>query len=307
MSSNETEILPSLFPGVDDPGLPSTGFILTNVALVFIMTPALGFFYAGMSKSKNALSLLMLSFQCMIIVTMQWFLFGFSLAFSETGNSFIGDFHYGALNNISATALSLVTAVPGIAFALYQMQFAVITPAIIFGSVAERVRIIPAMVFIFVWTTLVYDIVTYWTWASKGWLRNMSRLETLDCGNGAYDFAGGGPIHIASGFAGLAYCLVVGKRKGGIRVSKPHNLTNVVLGTALLWFGWFGFNGGSAVASTPRAAMAAAVTTIAAAFSGFTWTMLDYIVTKKVSALSVCSGIVAGLVAITPASNIFYS
>lgn len=118
-----------------------------------------------------------------------------------------------------------------------------------------------------------------------------------------YDFAGGGPIHIASGFAGLAYCLVVGKRKGGNRVSKPHNLTNVVLGTALLWFGWFGFNGGSAVASTPRAAMAAAVTTIATAFSGFTWAMLDYAVTKKVSALSVCSGIVAGLVAITPASG----
>jgi Amt family ammonium transporter len=290
------------FTEVVDPGLPSTAYILTNAALVFIMTPALGLFYAGMSHSKNALTVLTISFQCMIIVTIQWFILGFSLSFSDTGSAFLGNFEYALLFSVDAKALPMAMAVPGVAFCLYQLQFAAVTPAIIFGSVAERARILPAMVFIFVWTTLVYDVVAYWTWGYKGWIRNMSCLDTLQCGEGAYDFAGGGPIHIASGFSGLAYCLVVGKRIK-VREIRPHHLSNVVLGTGLMWMGWFGFNGGSAIASTPRAATAALVTTISAACSGFTWTMFDYFFSKRVSALSVCSGIVAGLVTITPASG----
>ena len=233
-------------------------------------------------------------------------LFGFSLAFSETGSVFIGDFAYGGLQGIGTAALqNTAPQVPAIAYCLYQMQFATITPALIFGSVAERIRILPAMVFIFLWSTVVYDPIAYWTWSYRGWIRNMSCIGSQQpCGIGSYDYAGGGPVHMASGFAGLAYCLILGKRR---RVAhdefKPHNLTNVFLGTALIWFGWFGFNGGSAVASTPRAAMAGLVTTIAASAASLSWMFVDYLRTKKMSGLGFCSGAIAGLVAITPASG----
>jgi ammonium transporter, Amt family len=162
------------------------------------------------------------------------------------------------------------------------------------------------MVFIFFWTTFVYDVVAYWTWGARGWLHNLACLNIVyssaPCLNGVYDFAGGGPVHIASGFAGLAYCLVVGKRRI-VKELKPHNISSVLLGTTLLWFGWFGFNGGSAISSTPRAIMASLVTTICAATTGMTWVLFDYVVTKKISAVSFCSGVVAGLVVITPASG----
>ncbi|KAJ3199442.1 hypothetical protein HK099_003173, partial [Clydaea vesicula] len=209
---------------------------------------------------------------------------------------------------VNANAFALTAgAVPGIAFCLYQLQFAAITPSIIFGSVAERMRILPSMVFIFVWSTLVYNFVANWTWNNHGWLRNLSCLDTtgLDkvaCGLGALDFAGGGPVHIASGFAGLACCIYFGKRKN-IPVSHPHNLTQVFLGTTLIWFGWYGFNGGSAGAATARAAMAAMVTTLCASFSGISWVLFEYLFTKKLSGVGFCTGAITGLVVITPASG----
>lgn len=315
MATTNSSLDPNI-PSLGGLDLNSNGFLLWGAALVFIMTPGLGFFYAGMSRSKNALSMIMLSMMAMCVVTLQWVIFGFSLAFSEgdpkgVGSVFIGDSTYFGLKGLGYDALKIAPAVSGITFCLYQLQFATVTAAIIFGSVAERVRILPAMIFVFIWTTLIYDPAAYWTWSWRGWGRNMGCINSgvdlsqgSPCGTGGLDYAGGGPVHIASGFAGLAYCLVLGKRRRvGREEFKPHNLVNVFLGTGLLWFGWFAFNGGSASSATARAAMASAVTHISAAAGGLTWPLFDYIQTGKVSSLGFCSGAVAALVSITPASG----
>ena len=296
---------------INDPGLPSTSFLILCSALVFLMVPGLGLFYSGLSNSKNALSNIMIVMLVYCVVAIQWLMFGFSLSFSETGSPFIGNFDYAGLNSIEINALELTAPqVPGIAFSLYQLQFAGITVAIIFGSVAERFRILPALVFSYFWTTLVYDFVAYWTWGARGWSRNMSclsslSLDSLPCGKGSYDYAGGGPVHVASGFAALAYCLIVGQRKSFVNFqeSKPHNLMNVFLGTSLIWFGWFGFNGGSAIASSPRAALSAIVTLFGSVTGALFYCMLDFFKTKKWSLEKFCTGAVAGLVIITPASG----
>ncbi|KAH9267511.1 hypothetical protein BASA83_009900 [Batrachochytrium salamandrivorans] len=275
-----------------DPGSASIGLIISCSALVFIMIPGVGLFYSGLSRSKNALSLIMLSILSMAVVIVQWVLFGYSLAFSDSGSPFMGNFAMAGLANVGATPIPVIApAIPSILFAVFQMQFASITVALIYGAVVERIRLIPALVFAFLWTTLVYDPITYWSWANHGWIRNLGCLTTAapdhtPCGVGSLDFAGGGPVHVASGFAGLAYCLVVGNRRYININSKgseflPHNITNVFIGTALLWFGWFGFNGGSAMAATPRAAMAVAVTLFAAAAGALSWTLVDYINTKN--------------------------
>ncbi|KAJ3145363.1 hypothetical protein HDU89_007116 [Geranomyces variabilis] len=288
-------------------GYASTAFIILSSALVFLMTPGLGMFYSGMSRSKNALSLIMTSMLSMSIITIQWVLFGFSLSFSESGGRFMGDFSMGGLRNVGASALAnTAPQIPGILFALYQMQFATITAALIFGSVAERIRLLPAMAFVFCWSTLVYNPVAYWTWSYRGWIKSMSCLDTLldaPCNIGGLDFAGGGPVHIASGFAGLAYCLMAGKRHRSDDPFKAHNMTNVFLGLALLWYGWYGFNAGSALGATPRAAMAGVTTTVAAAAGSIAWVAWDYVRHRKLSGLGFCSGAVAGLVGITPAAG----
>lgn len=183
--------------------------------------------------------------------------------------------------------------IPDIVFAIYQCMFAALTPALAIGSAAERARLLPMIVFIFIWSTVVYDPIACWTWNPNGW---SARL-------GGLDFAGGTPVHISSGFASLAYALILGRRQGAQDEFKPHNMSNVVLGTALLWFGWFGFNGGSALAANMRAAMACVVTNLAAAVGAITWLVMDYRLERKFSALGFCSGAVAGLVAITPASG----
>lgn len=292
-----------------DSGYPSSSYITMASALVFLMTPGLGLFYSGLSRSKNALSLIMICMLALAVVTLQWVLFGFSLSFSESGGVFIGNFDLAGMTKIGADALPLTApAVPSIVFALYQLQFATITAALIFGSTAERLRMGPAMVFVFIWTTLVYDFVAYWTFSAKGWLKNLACLaDVVDgkapCALGSLDFAGGGPVHIASGFAGLAFCMFLGKRKGLAEPHKPHNMTNVFLGTALLWFGWYGFNGGSSITSTARGGMAAFVTTVSAACGGLSWTIFDYVRSKKFSGLGFCSGAVAGLVGITPGAG----
>ncbi|KAI8912957.1 hypothetical protein PhCBS80983_g03194 [Powellomyces hirtus] len=289
-------------------GYASTAFIIICAALVFFMTPGLGMFYSGLSRTKNSLSLIMISMLSMSIITIQWVLFGFSLSFSETGGRFIGNFDMGGFKGLGASALPMTAPqIPGILFALYQMQFATITAALIFGSVAERIRLMPAMLFIFCWSTLVYNPVAYWSWSARGWLKSMSCLDTLmsdaPCAVGELDFAGGGPVHIASGFAGLAYCLMAGKRHRTGEPFKAHNMTNVFLGLALLWYGWYGFNAGSALSATPRAAMAGLVTTVSAAAGSLAWVLFDYSQHKKLSGLGFCSGAVAGLVGITPAAG----
>ena len=184
-------------------GYPSTGFLIICSALVMLMTPAVGMFYSGLTRAKNALTMVMLSFLCYSVVCIQWVIWGSSLAFSESGSSFIGDLSNAGLSNLGVQANVSGPNVPVILFSLYQLQFACVTAAIIFGAVTDRIRLLPSILFIFCWTTLVYDPIAYWTWGPKGWLKIW----------GALDFAGGGPVHMASGFSALSFCIIVGKRK----------------------------------------------------------------------------------------------
>ena len=223
----------------------------------------------------------------------KWWLWGYSLTFSKTGGKFIGDFRNVALMHVLAQP---VVAVPELTFCVFQLMFAAITPALAIGAAAERGRMLPCVVFIFVWATIVYDPIACWTWNPNGWVAQM----------GGLDFAGGTPVHISSGSAALAYALMLGKRRGhGTHELnyRPHNVTHVVIGTCFLWFGWFGFNGGSAVGSNLRATMACVVTNLAASVGGLTWVLLDYRLEGKWSAVGWCSGAVVGLVAITPGSG----
>ncbi|KAJ3275949.1 hypothetical protein HDV01_006816 [Terramyces sp. JEL0728] len=289
-------------------GYPSTGFVLISAALVMVMTPGVGILYSGLSRSKNALTIIMLSMLAYAVVAIQWVVMGFSLTFSETGSPFIGNFEWAGLVGADQQGMALTAVtIPMIVFALYQMQFATVTVAIIFGGVTERVRLLPSIIFIFVWTTLIYDPVAYWTWGARGWIKNMScissaaDLSQTPCQVGGIDFAGGGPVHMASGAAALAFCIFLGKRKGGD--FKPHNVSNVFIGTALVWMGWFGFNAGSALDATARAGMAGVVTTVAASAGALGWVLCDGIRTKKLSGIGFCSGALAGLVGITPAAG----
>jgi len=270
-------------------------WVLASTALVWIMIPGVGYFYSGMSRSKNALSLIMLSVLSVAIVSFQWFFWGYSLAFSKTStNPYIGDLTNAFLRDVNVAPSMGNAKIPDIVFCIYQCMFAAITPALAIGAAAERARLLPMIIFIFIWATVVYDPIAYWTWNVSGWSAKL----------GGLDFAGGTPVHISSGAASLAYALILGKRQGhGVEEFKPHNMANVVLGTALLWFGWFGFNGGSALAGNIRAGMACVVTNLAASVGGLTWMMIDYRLERKFSALGFCSGAVVGLVAITPGSG----
>jgi Amt family ammonium transporter len=287
-----------------EPGFASTSFIIVCSALVMIMTPGVGLLYSGMSRTKNALSILMTCCLAYSVIALQWALWGHSLAFSETGGRIIGDLAHIGLRGLGSSSLPLTAPqIPSSLFSLFQMQFSALTAAVLFGSVVERIRIIPSMVFIFIWATLIYDPIAYWTWGYNGWLKNLSCLgsETA-CGVGVLDYAGGNAVEICSGVSALAFCLVIGKRKyHSHEPFQAHNMLNVFLGTALLWFGWIGFNAGSAVGATPRAGISALNTILSAAAGSVSWVLIDYVRTQKLSGLGFCSGVLAGLVAITPA------
>ncbi|KAG0200302.1 hypothetical protein BGX28_006584 [Mortierella sp. GBA30] len=266
---------------------------LASTALVWLMIPGIGYFYSGMARSKNALSLIMLSCCSVAVVTVQWFLFGYSLAFSKSGGKFIGNFENAFFRGVLDAPSVGSPKIPDIVFMIFQCMFAALTPALAIGAAAERGRIVPTLVFIFLWTTFVYDFIACWTWSGNGWSFVM----------GGLDFAGGTPVHISSGGAALAYALVLGRRSGDHKDFRPHSMSNVVIGTCFIWFGWFGFNGGSALSANLRAAMACVVTNLAASVGGLTWVLLDYRHERKLSVLGFCSGAVAGLVAITPGSG----
>eukprot|EP00457_Paulinella_chromatophora_P004838 gb/GEZN01004851.1/.p1 GENE.gb/GEZN01004851.1/~~gb/GEZN01004851.1/.p1 ORF type:complete len:516 (-),score=52.17 gb/GEZN01004851.1/:344-1816(-) len=290
-------------------GFASTAMLLVSSALVFLMTPGVGLLYSGLSHHKNALVNMMMAVLSYAVVTIQWVCIGFTLCFDETAaNTFIGDFSMGGMTGVGANALpSAAPMVPSIVFALFQLQFATVTCAIIFGSVVDRMKILPAVLFIVLWTSLVYDPVAYWTWGRNGWLRNLSCISEAQKNNpcfvGAIDFAGGGPVHITSGFSALAYAQVLGKRHESHRLSEASSLANVFIGTGLLWFGWYGFNGASALGATARAGMAAFVTTVAASAGALTWMAMDLARGQKVSGVGFCAGSLAGLVGITPGSG----
>jgi len=271
-----------------------TAWVLVSTALVMLMTPGLAFFYGGMVRRKNVLSILM---QCMIVlcvVSLQWVLWGYSLAFAP-GSPFIGGLQWAGLNGVGlAPNADYAATIPHQAFMIFQMMFAVITPALILGAFAERMKFSSFLVFIVLWATFVYDPVCHMVWAVGGWIRNM----------GALDFAGGTVVHINAGIAALATAFIIGKRKGYDNKPMPlHNLPFTVLGAALLWFGWFGFNAGSALGAGALATSAFVVTHVATAAAGLSWALLEWKVSGKPTIFGTVTGAVAGLVAITPASG----
>jgi Amt family ammonium transporter len=271
-----------------------TAWVLISSALVMLMTPALGLFYGGMVRKKNALSTIMFSFAILALISVQWVLFGYSLAFGPDVGHVIGNLNWLGLNGVGQTPnADYAATIPAMAYMIFQAMFAIITVALITGAFVERIKFSAFMLFSLLWATLVYDPIAHWVWGTGGWLRNL----------GALDFAGGTVVHISAGVSALAIAFVIGSRKGfGKQPMEPHNIPMVVLGAALLWFGWFGFNGGSAVASNGLATSAFVVTNTAAGAAALVWTMLSWY-HKRPSVLGAATGGVVGLVAITPASG----
>jgi len=287
-------LVPAIALADDQPTLSSgdTAWMLTSTALVLLMTiPGLSLFYAGMVRSKNALSVMMQCFVITCLMTVLWMVYGYSLAFGDDVNGVIGNldkiFHHGvSFDTLSGT-------IPETVFSTFQMTFAIITPALIVGAFAERMKFSAMLWFMALWATFVYDPIAHWVWGG-GWLGGM----------GVLDFAGGTVVHINAGIAGLVAALVMGKRRGYPNTPiKPSNLVLTLVGAGMLWVGWFGFNAGSELAADGRAGMAMFVTQVATATAALTWMFAEWMVHGKPSALGAASGAVAGLVAITPASG----
>jgi Amt family ammonium transporter len=271
-------------------------WVMVATALVMLMTPALGFFYAGLVRKKNVISTLA---QCLVIfavVSLVWALWGYSLVFGKSINGIIGDLSLVGLINVGiAPNISYSSSIPELLFFAFQLKFAAITPALIIGAFVERVRFRSLLIFIVLWSTLIYCPIAHWVWNSDGWLRSL----------GAIDFAGGLVVHISAGLSALAAALVIGRRNGIERKEefKPNNIPYVILGAAMLWFGWFGFNAGSALAANSVAVFALVTTNLAAASAAISWMFVDWFVKGKPSAVGLAVGAVCGLVAITPASG----
>ncbi len=276
-------------------------WVLASSALVLLMTPGLAMFYGGMTRAKNVLSTMMHSFFLMGLASIIWLFYGFSLAFApDAFSGLLGGANYLGLNGIGGALFpdladpTKTMTIPGSTFMIFQCMFAVITPALISGAFAERMKFSSFIVFMILWMTVVYCPVAHWVWGPGGWLSGL----------GALDFAGGTVVHINAGVAALACALVIGKRKGyGTAAMPPHNLTLTLLGAGLLWFGWFGFNAGSALTAGESASMAFVVTHMATASAALSWVFAEWIIKGKPTSLGVASGAVAGLVAITPASG----
>jgi Amt family ammonium transporter len=272
-----------------------TAWVIVATALVLMMTPALAFFYGGMVRKKNILSTLNLSFITIGLISIQWILIGYTLSFAPTMGGWLGNLKYIGLSGVDSLPNPTYAAtIPHLSFSAYQMMFAVITPALITGAFVERVRFKTYLVFTLLWATLIYDPVCHWVWAEGGIIRKL----------GALDFAGGTVVHITAGFAALAFALVIGARKGYGKVPmEPSRIPYTVLGAGLLWMGWFGFNGGSALGANGVAVNAIVATNTAAAAACLVWMLLSWWLDEKPSVLGIVTGAVVGLVAITPASG----
>lgn len=290
-----TGLLLGMFPEIslaaDEISGADTAWIMASTALVLFMTlPGLALFYAGLVRSKNVLSVLMQCFAIAGLATFLWLVAGYSLAFGE-GNAWIGDFSKAMLSGVTRDTLS--GTIPESLFMMFQMTFAIITPALIVGGFAERMKFSAMLIFSAIWLMLVYVPVTHWVWGG-GWLGEM----------GLYDFAGGTVVHITAGVAAIVAAMVMGPRKGFPETAMmPHNMTMTIAGAGMLWVGWFGFNGGSALAADGNASMAILVTHISAAMGTMTWLFIEWMRFGKPSALGAVTGMVAGLGTITPASG----
>jgi ammonium transporter, Amt family len=271
-----------------------SAWVSVAAALVMLMTPALGFFYGGLVRQKNVVSTIM---QCLIIFAIStgvWTLWGYSLAFAPSQGGFIGGLKNAFLHGVGAAPNEAYAAtIPSSLFYFFQLKFAAITPALIIGAFAERIRFRSLIVFIVLWTTVVYAPAAHWVWGIGGWLRDL----------GALDFAGGTVVHVLAGVSALGSAMVIGRRNKGAHAARPSNVPFVILGAALLWFGWFGFNAGSALAINGVAVNALVTTNIAAAFAALSWMAVDWVLWGKPSATGAATGAVCGLVAITPAAG----
>jgi Amt family ammonium transporter len=270
-----------------------TAWLLVSTAMVLLMVPGLALFYGGLVRPKNVLSTYMHSFVAMGLITLQWVAFGYSLAFGPDQGGVIGGLSFAFLCGVGLEPRPGMT-IPHLVFMAYQMMFAIITPALISGAFAERLKFSAYVLFTLLWATFIYDPLVHWMWADGGWLQKL----------GALDFAGGVVVHVSSGCSALVFALVLGKRLGYPRERiLPHNLTMVLLGAGLLWFGWFGFNGGSALAASGVAVLALVNSQLAAAMGGMVWLVVDIARYGKASALGFASGFIAGLATVTPASG----
>ncbi len=271
-----------------------TAWVLVSTALVMLMTPGLALFYGGMVRRKNVLSTMMMSFVALGLIGVLWVLYGYSLAFGNDYLGIIGGLNFFGLAGVGQEPSPLyASTVPHLAFMVFQAMFAVITVALITGAVVERIKFVALLVFSALWLTVVYSPIAHWVWGDGGWLSNLGTL----------DFAGGTVVHISAGFSALALVTLLGRRRGFPQEAmEPNNIPMVVLGAALLWFGWFGFNAGSALAADGLAASAFVVTNISAATAAFTWMIISW-VQRRPTAIGIATGAVAGLVAITPAAG----
>ncbi|TWT45514.1 Ammonium transporter NrgA [Phycisphaerae bacterium RAS1] len=290
-------LLQSTAPAID---AGSTAWMLTSSALVLLMVPGLALFYGGLVRPKNILSTMMQSFVAMAVIGLQWVLIGYALSFGASFGGLIGwDWKLVGLHGLPYTANYADKAIPEYVFVMFQGKFAIITPALISGAIAERIKFSGYVLFIILWSTLIYDPLAHWVWASGGWLFQM----------GVLDFAGGTVVHISSGVSALVLALLVGKRRDYPQTAiLPNNLTMTLTGAGLLWFGWFGFNAGSAVAvehpvAGAVAGLAFTTTQTAAAAAALTWMLIEWLHHGKPSSLGLASGILAGLVAVTPAAG----
>ncbi|MDY6850871.1 MAG: ammonium transporter, partial [Thermodesulfobacteriota bacterium] len=272
-----------------------TAFILVSAALVLLMTPGLALFYAGMVRSKNVLGTIMQSFVIILIITLEWILWGYSMSFGPDKFGLIGGLEWFGLRGVGLTPHPVYApSIPHQVFMIYQCMFAVITPALITGAFAERMRFGPFLLFSLLWATFIYNPLCHWIWADGGWL----------AGLGALDFAGGVAVHVSSGTGALVAALFLGKRRGyGTQELRPHNLPMTLLGAGLLWFGWFGFNAGSALSVGALAASAFVATHVAAAAGGLGWLVMEWRSTGKATTLGAASGVIAGLATVTPAAG----
>ncbi len=290
-------LLPGAAWAADTPMIDTgdTAYMIICTALVMLMTPGLALFYGGIVRKKNVLNTMMQSFITIGIVSVQWVLIGYTLAFGTDHGGLIGSLEWIGLRGVGAEPNPVYAAsIPHLVFVLFQLMFAIITPALITGSFAERMRFPAFIAFTLLWTTLIYDPLAHWVWADGGWLRNL----------GALDFAGGTVVHISSGISGLMVAYLLGHRKGfGHEAILPHQIPMTILGAGLLWFGWFGFNAGSALTANGLAASALLTTNSSAAAAGLSWVAAEWLHHGKPTALGAATGAVAGLVAITPGAG----